>query len=158
MATAHSAAHIMAGKKPFLVYGTAWKKELTSKYVSDAIRAGFRFVDTACQPKHYNEAGVGEGWSSAAIELGLTRSDLFLQTKFTSLSGQDPKNVPYDRNAPLSDQVKQSVQVSLKNLKTSYLDSLVLHSPLDTLEDTMSVWRTMVRFVKYAGSPCSMSC
>lgn len=49
LAQAHSAAHITAAKKPFLVYGTAWKKELTSKYVWEAIRAGFRFVDTACQ-------------------------------------------------------------------------------------------------------------
>jgi diketogulonate reductase-like aldo/keto reductase len=39
------------------MYGTAWKEDATAKHVHDAIVAGFRFVDTACQPKHYNEAG-----------------------------------------------------------------------------------------------------
>ena len=38
-------------------------------------------------------------------------------------------------------QVEQSVQVSLKQLHTPYLDSLVLHSPLETHADTMRVWR-----------------
>jgi diketogulonate reductase-like aldo/keto reductase len=147
MAAAHSAARITSSSKPFLVYGTAWKKELTAKYVSEAVHAGFRFIDTACQPKHYNEAGVGEGWTAAAADLGLKRSDLFIQTKFTSIGGQDPKNVPYDRTAPPEEQVQQSLAVSLKNLKTDYLDSLVMHSPMDTLEETMVVWRVMESFV-----------
>lgn len=37
--------------------------------------------------------------------------------------------------------------VSLSNLHTTYLDSLVLHSPLDTIEETMQAWRTMESFV-----------
>jgi diketogulonate reductase-like aldo/keto reductase len=147
MVDAHSASHLIAHDKPFLVYGTAWKKDLTEKYVSDAVHTGFRFIDTACQPKHYNESGVGEGWSSAALDLGLERSDFYLQTKYTSYDGQDPNNVPYDHDQPLEEQVKTSLQVSLKNLKTTYLDSLVLHSPMDTLDDTMKVWRTMESFV-----------
>jgi len=65
--------------KPHLVYGTAWKKEETARLVSEAVKAGFRFIDTACQPKHYNEAGVGNGWTAAAQELGLSRSDMWLQ-------------------------------------------------------------------------------
>lgn len=77
----------------------------------------------------------------------MKRSDIFLQTKYTPQSGQDPKNIPYDPNAPLEEQVKKSLETSLTNLRTSYLDSLVLHSPLDTLEDTMVVWRTMESFV-----------
>jgi diketogulonate reductase-like aldo/keto reductase len=111
------------------------------------VRAGFRFIDTACQPKHYNEAGVGEGWSKAAKELGIPRSDIFLQTKYTSISGQDPNNIPFDKNAAKVEQVKQSLQVSLKNLQTDYLDSFVMHSPEKTIEKTMEVWRTMESFV-----------
>lgn len=147
MASAYSASRILEKGKPFLVYGTAWKKEETARYVSEAVHAGFRFIDTACQPKHYNEAGVGDGWRAAAQELGLKRSDLYLQTKFTSYPGQDPNNVPYDHTAPIEEQVKQSLQVSLKNLHTGYLDSLVMHSPLDTLEQTMQAWRVMESFV-----------
>ena len=58
-------------RKPHLIYGTAWKKDDTARYVSEAVKAGFRFIDTACQPKHYNEPGVGNGWTAAAQELGL---------------------------------------------------------------------------------------
>lgn len=83
MAAATSANHIIQAKKPFLVYGTAWKKERTAELVSQAVHAGFRFIDTACQPRHYNESGVGEGWSTAAQELGLGRDEFYLQTKFT---------------------------------------------------------------------------
>jgi diketogulonate reductase-like aldo/keto reductase len=44
---------------PPIFYGTAWKKDKTADLVDLAIRSGFRAIDTACQPKHYNEAGVG---------------------------------------------------------------------------------------------------
>ena len=58
------------------------------------------------------------------------REDLFLQTKFTSLNGQDPMRIPYDAGAPLEEQVRQSLAKSLQNLRTDYLDSLILHSPM----------------------------
>lgn len=147
MAAAHTAPRIIAAHKPFMVYGTAWKKERTAELVSQAVHAGFRFIDTACQPKHYNEPGVGEGWTAAAAELGLPREDFFLQTKYTSISGQDPHKVPYDASAPLESQVKESLEVSLKNLRTNYLDSMVMHSPMPSMEETMAVWRTMESFV-----------
>ena len=51
---------------PRLIYGTAWKETrigpgATADLVEQAIMAGFRGVDTACQPMHYHEPGVGEG-------------------------------------------------------------------------------------------------
>lgn len=124
---------------PRVLYGTAWKKERTAELVERALRAGFRGIDTACQPKHYDEPGVGKG-VAAALQSGLRREQLYLQTKFTSLDGQDPRRVPYDAKASLPEQVRQSCRASLANLQTAYLDCLVLHSPLDTLELTMQVW------------------
>jgi diketogulonate reductase-like aldo/keto reductase len=138
-----SASRVISSGLPFLVYGTAWKKDNTEALVAQAVRSGFRFVDTACQPKHYNEPGVGKGWTLAATELGLHRSDLFIQTKYTSISGQDPKNIPYDPSKSLEDRVEESLKVSLHNLKTSYLDSWVMHSPEQTLEETMVAYRVM---------------
>jgi diketogulonate reductase-like aldo/keto reductase len=127
---------------PRLIYGTAWKKERTAALVRQALSAGFRGVDTACQPKHYDEAGVGAGLA-AAIGEGLARSDIYLQTKFTPFKGQDPDNLPYDANASLSEQVRQSFEASLRNLRTDYLDCLVLHSPYPEDKDTATVWRAM---------------
>jgi diketogulonate reductase-like aldo/keto reductase len=133
---------------PRLLYGTAWKKDRSAALVEQALRAGFRGIDTACQPKHYNELGVGEGIRNAVAKGVLTRADLFLQTKFTSLSGQDKNNVPYDTSASLPDMVKQSLAASMRNLGTDYLDSLVMHSPMRRPEDTLVVWRTFEEFVK----------
>jgi len=143
-----SAKSMLQSKLPYIIYGTAWKKGATASLVSQAVQSGFRFIDTACQPKHYNEAGVGEGWKEAAAKLGLDRSDLFLQTKFTSLDGQDPNKIPYDELETLEEQVKQSIAKSLENLQTDYIDSLVMHSPMRSYEDTLRVWRVFESFVK----------
>ena len=78
-----------------IIYGTAWKKTDTRRLVEIAIQEGFRGIDTACQPKHYDEAGVGAG-VAACLNLGLARRDLYLQTKFTPVSGQNPRQIPYD--------------------------------------------------------------
>jgi diketogulonate reductase-like aldo/keto reductase len=115
--------------------------------VSVALRAGFRGFDTACQPKHYDEAGVGSGIQTCS-ELGLTRSALYLQTKFTPLAGQDPQRIPYDPRAPLAQQIEQSCARSLENLRTDYLDGLLLHSPLSTGAETVRAWRTLEDLVE----------
>src|ERR1700722_6126673 len=136
-------------RSPRILYGTAWKKDDTESLVKTAIRQGFRGIDTACQPKHYHEPGVGAAVASFMGEL--PREHLYLQTKFTSLSGQDPARIPYDPRAPLADQVRQSFAVSLKNLQTDYLDCLVLHSPMPTSKQTLEVWRTMESLVDAHG-------
>jgi diketogulonate reductase-like aldo/keto reductase len=136
---------------PRLIYGTAWKKARTAELVRTALATGFRAVDTACQPKHYDEAGVGAGLA-AAYATGLRREELYLQTKFTSLSGQDRNRIPYDPNASLSDQVAQSFATSQRNLDTEYLDCLVLHSPLSRPVRTDEVWRAMEMLVDAGGA------
>src|SRR5689334_19033521 len=107
-----------------LVYGTAWKEERTEACVRAALAAGFRAIDTANQRKHYHEAGGGDALAAA----GIPRGDLWLQTKFTYQRGQDHR-LPYDPRAALADQVAQSFARSLEHLKTTYVDSYVLHGP-----------------------------
>jgi len=130
-------------RMPQIIYGTAWKQERTAALVDQAISLGFRGIDTACQPKHYHEAGVGEGLQACYQRGILTRDQLYLQTKFTPLSGQDPGRLPYDPKASLAGQVAQSFQVSLANLRTDYLDCLILHSPLADKADLLQVWNAM---------------
>ena len=130
-------------RMPPIIYGTAWKKERTAALVEQAIGLGFRGIDTACQPKHYHEAGVGEGISNACQRYGIDRAELYLQSKFTPLNGQDPEQVPYNPNAGLGEQVAQSFRASLTNLKTPYLDGLLLHSPLADPKHTLEVWQAM---------------
>ena len=131
---------------PPILYGTAWKRDETERLVSLAFQAGFRGFDTACQPKHYDEAGVGRG-IAACGQLGVDRDSLYLQTKFTPLSGHDPRRVPYDPKAPIAQQIAQSCAVSLAHLRTDYLDCLLLHSPLSTIKETLQAWGQLERLV-----------
>jgi diketogulonate reductase-like aldo/keto reductase len=132
---------------PGIMYGTAWKKADTEQLVATALRQGFRGIDTACQPKHYEEPGVGAG-IAACLGTNLARGDLYLQTKFTPLSGQDPARVPYDPRAPIPRQVAQSFEVSLKNLRTDHIDCLVLHSPVPSQRQTHEAWQAMEALVE----------
>lgn len=132
---------------PEIIYGTAWKKDNTAPFVVDAVKAGFRAIDTACQPKHYAEAEVGKALESLKKE-GIQREDLYIQTKFTPIEGQDPNKIPYDKSASLAEQVGQSFEVSKKNLQTNYLDALVLHSPLFPFSELLTVWQAMENIYK----------
>jgi diketogulonate reductase-like aldo/keto reductase len=130
---------------PGFFYGTAWKEDRTQALVELALGQGFRGIDTANQRKHYHEEGVGRA-ISGAIERGeVTRDELFLQTKFTALDGQDHR-LPYDPAAPVAEQVLQSFESSLQHLGIERLDSLVLHGPSvrDGLADAdLEAWRAM---------------
>lgn len=124
---------------PPILYGTAWKEDSTQECVEAALAAGFRGIDTANQRKHYFEEGVGN-----AIR-NFNRADLFLQTKFTFLRGQDHR-LPYNPEAELAVQVRQSFESSLKHLNTDYLDSYVLHGPsggYGLTDDDWEVWGAM---------------
>jgi len=130
---------------PAFLYGTAWKEDRTAGLTELALRAGFRGIDTANQRRHYFEAGVGEGLA-AAYHAGLvTRSDLFLQTKYTYQRGQDHR-LPFDPAASLALQVAQSLSSSLEHLGTHYVDSFVLHGPASGhgwSEADSEVWEAM---------------
>jgi diketogulonate reductase-like aldo/keto reductase len=110
-----------------MIYGTAWKQEATAGLVKQAIAAGFRAIDTANQKKHYREDYVGDALLELAKQ-GIRREDLFLQSKYTYVNGQDHR-LPYDPNSDFTTQVKSSFASSLQNLHTDYLDSYLLHGP-----------------------------
>ncbi|MBI2202484.1 MAG: aldo/keto reductase [Candidatus Rokubacteria bacterium] len=132
---------------PDFLYGTAWKEDRTAGLTELALRMGFRGIDTANQRRHYFEAAVGEGLA-AAYRAGLvTRADVFIQTKFTYLPGQDHR-LPYDPRADLATQVAQSMASSLEHLGTDYVDSYVLHGPASGQgwsNYDVEVWRAMAK-------------
>ena len=143
---------------PAFLYGTAWKKDKTADLVYLAMCSGFKGIDTAAQPKHYREDLVGQGIRRALSEDKITRDDLFIQTKFTSVNGQDPNQMPYNPTASISDQVDTSIRSSLGNMRPSaeesssesaYLDCLVLHSPLPTMAQTIEAWRVAESYVPH---------
>jgi diketogulonate reductase-like aldo/keto reductase len=130
---------------PFFLYGTAWKEQRTEALTRLAIDAGFRGIDTANQRRHYFEAAVGDAVAGAIRDGIVTRDDLFLQTKFTYIDGQDHR-LPYDPHADATTQVYQSFASSLEHLHVETIDSYVLHGPsrrrgLAAID--LEVWRAM---------------
>lgn len=85
-------------------------KEETKRCVLDAIKVGYRSIDTA--QSYFNEAEVGE----ALLECGVPRAELFITTKVWI------DNYGYEN-------CKKSVEESLKKLKTDYIDLVLLHQP-----------------------------
>lgn len=111
---------------------------------------------------------MGDALKILKAEHGVERETLWLQTKFTGLAGQDlTKPIPYDKDAALDiqvglyprvcapqaslnsrPQVRQSLEASLAELSTTYLDSLIMHSPMKTRAETAVVWREFEKFVE----------
>lgn len=82
----------------------------TKRCVLDAIKVGFRAIDTA--QSYFNESEVGD----AIIESKIPRDELFITTKVWI------DNYGYEN-------CKNSVLESLKKLKTGYIDLVLLHQP-----------------------------
>lgn len=98
-------------KMPILGFGVYQiPKEETKKCVLDAIKVGFRAIDTA--QSYFNESEVGD----AIVECGVPREELFITTKVWI------DNYGYDA-------CRKSVMDSLKKLKTDYIDLVLLHQP-----------------------------
>lgn len=142
---------------PRLIYGTAWKETkvgpgATARLVVEAVRAGFTGIDSACQPKHYHEPGVGVGLKQLFSE-GLRREQLFIQTKFSR--NQDPDTVPYDSKASVPAQVAESVCELLQGSQINVAARAAVH-----LYSTRCLYGAM--FSHFSFEPrsriCGLSC
>lgn len=80
------------------------------KCVSEALKVGYRMVDTA--QAYHNEEGVG----AAVAKSGIPREELFLVTKIWI------SNYGYEK-------AKASIDESLRKLGTDYIDLMLLHQP-----------------------------
>ena len=68
--------------------------------------------------------------------------------------GQDAHNIPYDPISSVEAQIDTSIATSLQNLRIGsssvpYIDTLVLHSPLETLDLTERAWHALERHVPH---------
>jgi diketogulonate reductase-like aldo/keto reductase len=59
-------------------------KNLTNKVVDEALAAGYRLFDSA--HLYQNEKDLGEAFQNLLSKHGLTRSDIFITTKFCKLN------------------------------------------------------------------------
>ena len=109
-------------RMPQLGYGVYQvTKEECEQCVSDALKTGYRSIDTA--QSYFNEEEVG----SAIQKSGIPREEIFLTSKVWV------EHYSYEA-------CKKSVEVSMEKLKTDYIDLMLLHQPFG---DVYGAWRAL---------------
>ena len=96
-------------------------KDECERCVSDALRAGYRHIDTA--QSYFNDEEVG----NAIQKSGIPREELFITTKVWV------EHYGYDA-------CRASVLESLHKLKTDYIDLMLLHQPFS---DYYGAWHAL---------------
>lgn len=89
--------------------------------VLEAIKAGYRLIDTAAA--YQNETAVGKAIKESSVD----RQDLFITSKLWV------SDANYER-------AQKAIDTSLKNLGTDYLDLYLMHQPYG---DVAGAWRAM---------------
>ncbi|MDE7459891.1 MAG: aldo/keto reductase [Paramuribaculum sp.] len=98
-------------KMPMIGYGVYQVDPAEcERCVSDALKVGYRMIDTA--QAYHNEEGVG----AAIAKSGIPRKELFIVTKVWI------SNYGYEK-------AKASIDESLRKLGTEYIDLMLLHQP-----------------------------
>lgn len=107
---------------PLLGYGVfRVSPDECERCVSDALKVGYRLIDTA--QAYANEDGVGRAWRKS----GIPREELFLVTKvWISNAGEE--------------RAAASIDESLRKLDTDYVDLLLIHQAYG---DVFGTWRAM---------------
>lgn len=98
-------------KMPVLGYGVYQvTKDECERCVLDALKTGYRLIDTA--QSYFNEEEVG----NAIVKSGIPREEIFLTTKVWV------EHYGYE-------ETKKSVYESMRKLQTEYIDLMLLHQP-----------------------------
>lgn len=109
-------------KMPILGYGVYQvTKEDCERCVLDALKSGYRSIDTA--QSYFNEKEVG----SAIKKSGISREEIFLTTKVWI------EHYGYE-------ECKKSVFESMEKLQVEYIDLVLLHQPFN---DYYGSWRAL---------------
>ena len=109
-------------KMPVLGYGVYQvTKEECERCVLDALKTGYRLIDTA--QSYFNEEEVG----NAIKKSGVPREEIFLTTKVWI------EHYGYE-------EAKKSVYESMQKLKVDYIDLMLLHQPF---ADYYGAWRAL---------------
>ena len=109
----------MLGFGTFLMEGAECEESVLT-----ALRSGYRMIDTA--EAYGNEEAVGNG----IVKSGILREELFIVTKVNFRSYEN---------------TRETVEASLKKLKTSYLDLVLLHWPFGNY---YAAWRELEKLYK----------
>lgn len=121
---------------PYLGFGTYLiSDDAATEAVREALRAGYRHIDTA--EGYGNERGVGAAIREA-IEAGLlTRDELFVTTKLW------PGNPAWGDAAKGRTETLASLEASLERLGLDYVDLYLIHAPFGA-DKRLEQWSALV--------------
>jgi diketogulonate reductase-like aldo/keto reductase len=120
----HETVSLAAGAMPLLGFGT-WQITGPDAVTATAaaLETGYRHLDTATV--YDNEAEVGR----ALADSGVPREDVFVTTKCP------PERIGREQ---------QTLEQSLENLRTDYLDLWLIHWTVDSADDRRAVWEAFI--------------
>jgi 2,5-diketo-D-gluconate reductase A len=113
---------------PQLGFGVAGvPPEETKQAVGEALKAGYRLIDTA--QGYRNEEGVG----AAIAESDVPRDELFITTKLTKEHGYDKTLTAFDG--------------SMRELGLDVIDLFLIHWPLPMFDQYVETWRAFEKLL-----------
>jgi len=129
--------------------------------VKDAVKVGYRLFDTS--DDYRGEPGIGIAVSELIAEGTIRREELFLQTKISDNNAYEDeplKGVFFNPDSrfmqrhSVEEIVQEKVMSSLRDMKTDYLDSVLIHYPFP--DYIVDIWKAMIRLkregiVRYIG-------
>jgi 2,5-diketo-D-gluconate reductase A len=115
---------------PALGFGTSPMGDgETEGAVAEALRAGYRLIDTA--ENYRNESGVGRGIRSSGVD----RDEVFVTTKF---------NERWHGEA----EAREAFENSAERLGLEHIDLLMIHWPNPRRDRYVDAWRGLVRLLE----------
>ena len=123
--------------------------EAIASNIEQAISLGYNLIDTA--DDYRGETGIGIAVKRGAFK----REDVFLQTKISNdtayadepLAGKFfNKYSPVMKRHTVEEIVREKVHVSLREMHTDYIDSLLIHYPYP--DYFIEIWKTLIDLQK----------
>lgn len=145
--------HIGLGTYPF-------EGKVMADMVKTAVKVGYRLFDTA--DDYRGELGIGMAVRELNKE-GINREELFLQTKISDNNAHEDEPLKgiyfnptseFMQRHTVAELVREKVATSLRDMKTDYIDSLLIHYPFPNY--IIDIWKTMIELkelgvVRYIG-------
>lgn len=123
------------------------------RLIEEAVTDGYRLFDTS--DDYRGETGIGMAMTRLVRSGKIEREDVFLQTKISAngsykdepLSGiYFNRNSPFMQRHPVGEVVREKVEISLREMRTEYLDSLLIHLPYEDYYN--DIYETMIQLKK----------
>ena len=137
-------SRIISGTMNWGTWGVNHSKEDMCKLISESFDSGINSFDHA---DIYGGYTTEESFGDAFAETGIKREDVFFISKCGIMYPSEKLPVKIKHYDYSEDHINKSVDNSLRNLKTDYLDCLLLHRP-SPLMDISIIADTVRRLVK----------